>query len=291
MDEYFEGDWITLTEPVYVLCDGENLASRPKDGDLDHRGLLWGRGNPNLAGLGDEPWAVVKVSSCYEIRKGHKTAVGFRDHDLVMEGTRRAALEALIHFGAQAEALTTALQVVDRGAVAQTPNWGTSIAGDFGIAKSGLVGRSEAGANGLAVTGDYGRAYAGEGGIAVVDAEDGYSIANAGHGGVAVGLGISSMLEITAGDGGIAICRHFSGLCEAGDHGIVVGGHVARAGANSIVIGEKVSGGPGSLLISRHRDFESGTLETATGVVGQNGIEPNVRYLAKNGVLERASGA
>ena len=214
--------------------------------------------------------------------------MGFRDCERIAEGTRRAALEALIHFGAQAESLATALQVAQRDTIAKTANWGTSIAGDFGIAKSGCVGHSEAGANGIAVTSDHGRAYAGECGIAVADAEDGYSIASAGHGGVAVGIGISSMLEITAGDGGIAIRRGLGGLCEAGDHGIVVGGDVARGGANSIVIGEKVSGGPGSLLISRHRDFDSGTFETATGVVGENGIEPNERYIARNGVLERA---
>ena len=160
------GDGIALAEPAYILCNGENLASRPKEGDLDNRGLLWGRGNPNLAGLGDEPWAVARVFSYYEIRQGNRTAVGFRDCERIVGGTRCAALQALVHFRPQAESLATALQVVEGGAVAKTSNWGTSIAGDFGIARSGDVGHSEAGAKGLAVTGDHGRAYAGEGGIA-----------------------------------------------------------------------------------------------------------------------------
>jgi hypothetical protein len=275
-------NWITPREPTYVLCRADTDANR------ENFGLLWGRGSWKLAGLEAEHWGIARVPAYYNVRKGNEHTVGFRDHEIVYTAPlRRNLYWKLIALGADP---TTFLefQMAGDSAIARTGTYGTSVVGHRGIALAGISGESHAGQDGIAVVGDDGFAQAEDGGIAVAEGDDGCCIAIAGESGIALGLGKSGMKDITAGNGGIAIRRGVGGRCKAGERGIVIGDEAA-GGANSIVIGETVSGGDGSLLIARHIVFETGASEIATGVVGQNDIEPHVKYIARNGVLELAS--
>jgi hypothetical protein len=125
----------------------------------------------------------------------------------------------------------------------------------------------------------------GDDAVAIADCER-FARAAAGDRGVAIARGTASGAE--AGQGAIVIAADHA---AAGDSSIAIArSGEARAGMASIVIGHVVSGGRDTLLVSRWYDWETRKFDQAVGVVGVEGIEPDVAYTCKSGVLSRVDG-
>jgi hypothetical protein len=311
-------NWIKPENPVYVLCAGRELPggdyawplqaspypwSGPFEAEPDaegFHGLLWGAGDWSLGGLRwSTYWAVVRVSAYVEVTSDDRRAVLFERGEVVFHGDRPDALKTLIDLGADPSAFAFEVRSVAKGAtvdvgdcgVARASDAGTARAGQFGWAQSGRYGISVAGSAGfaragtwgIAVADEQGRAEAGDYGIAVSDGKR-YGTAKAGMNGVAMGRENHKIAE--AGQWGIAIVAAL-GSAMAGPRGTAIG-HFARAsaGRGGIAIGIVVSGDLGSLLVARSLTLKIEKLEYAMGIVGENGVEPFVRYRCAGGVLK-----
>lgn len=167
-------------------------------------------------------------------------------------------------------------------------------AGRRGVACVSEGGIARTGAHGLALC-ERGLARAGERGVAWSRSAE-YELHNfefpslrgeavVGWGGVAV-ASLPGAAAISGPDG-VAVAMT-TGRARAGDDGIAIGsgsGMVeAHGGRNALVIARqgRVRGGDGALLVA----WDKGTGRWIHATVGQNGIEPGVRYVASNGRLE-----
>jgi hypothetical protein len=277
-----EEDWITPEKPVYVLCNP------PEEERKDFRwGLLWGNGDPNLANLlPADYWAVVKVNSYREVDLKGSRCVEFKDYEIVFRGSRVEAVNTLVSLGADPARISLDMDVKDNASAARTRSYGTSIVAGDGFAYTGACGYAKAGAGGIARTGEAGYAKAGDGGLAIVEGKR-FGEAIAGDRGIAIGEERFKIL--TVGNGGTAIATN--GKVSVGHEsvGIALSGEWVIGGDESIVIGDIVSGGPGSVLISKNLVLDPKTDEyerqVACGIVGRDGIRPWVQYTVKDGVL------
>jgi hypothetical protein len=145
---------------------------------------------------------------------------------------------------------------------------GTASAGDYGTASAGYRGTASAGYGatasagdcGTASAGDYGTASAGDGGTASAGH---YGTASAGDGGTA-----------SAGNDGTASAGDY-GTASAGDGGTASAGHYGTASAGSDGI---VSAGKKGRLSLLWLDYTNSRYREEIAYVGENGIEPNVKY-------------
>jgi len=287
-------NWIVPDAPAYVLCNP------PEKGSL--KGLLWGHGDPYFAGLQSyDYWAVAKVGSYREIEEKGRRCVEFKDHETVFEGTRVEAIKTLISLGADPARISLEVTVKDvaekfsyHAAYVRTGDCGTSIVADYGIARTGRRGHAAARWDGIdlidmlgciAWADRAGYAQAGDGGLAVIG---GGGTAIAGDGGIVVGL--EGLDKLFAGKGGKAV-SHAGGKIWVGDRGIGIcrSSGTVYGGNDSIVIGELVSGGTGSLLVARKRT-SGGEWQVAYGVVVKDGIQPGAKYTVEdNRLVERTN--
>ena len=294
-------NWINCPDaPVYVLCEPHDK-SIPPFAYGEHRGLLWGKGDRHLAGLRSFRWAVARVSKYYETQSPNGGCVAFDECTIVFEGKRPEAIRALIAHGANPNEISVWVSIEADVMLADTGDWGTSVAppkgtalsgdrgyaetGFGGIARAGDDGYAETGSRGIALADEGGEAIAGEGGVAIVNG-DHHGTATAADRGIAIGLGRHNIL--TAGIDGIAIALS-NGKISVGDHGIALsrlGDSEVKGGEHSIVVGRVVSGGEGCLLVSRRWIPETNKVHTAFDFVGSNGLEPYVKYIAgTDGIL------
>ena len=140
-------------------------------------------------------------------------------------------------------------------------DFGTATAGDYGTAIVGYCGRATAGQGGTATAGDCGRATAWDCGTATAG---NHGTATAEYRGTA-----------TAGDFGKAIVGN-GGTATAGDFGTATAGESGTATA----------GDCGIIIIKWH---DGQRCRISTAYVGENGIEPNVKYkLDDNGNFIKA---
>jgi hypothetical protein len=157
-----------------------------------------------------------------------------------------AVIGATVEVGDKQNALVGALGTATAGYS------GTATAGDYGTATAGNSGTATAGDSGTATAGNYGTATAGYSGTAT--AGD-YGTATAGNSGTA-----------TAGDSGTATAGNY-GTATAGNYGTATAGYSGTATA-----GEK-----GEIRI-RYLDEKAERYRTVVGYVGEEGIEPNIKY-------------
>lgn len=168
-------------------------------------------------------------------------------------------------------------------ATAEVGNNSVAVAGLDGTAQAGVAATAIAGVRGKATVGNYGIAICGDGGTATSGA-NGYSIAY--DDGTAIAAG---------GDGGVAITRLRGNAMVNGRWGIAVAQNDGQATLNEqwgvaiAMNGGSVSGSHGCLLVAKYLDEKEGEYRFAVGVVGQNGIKANRRYVAgSNGDLKLA---
>jgi len=145
-------------------------------------------------------------------------------------------------------------------------SWATSaIGGDS--ATAGHRGTATAGHRGIVTAGDGGTATAGDSGTATA----GYGgVATAGHRGTA-----------TAGYRGTATAGH-RGTATAGHRGIVTAGDGGTATAG--YGGTATAGDGGIIRILEWCDKQS-RYRAITGIIGENGIKPNIPYICEDGKL------
>jgi hypothetical protein len=302
--------WVRNDTPVYILCGSDELpgdgclglVEASPDAERGIYGLLWGAGDCGQANLGwSQSWAVVKVLSFMERVSGDSRWVEFQEGEVVVNGDRPGALRALIELGADPanfafefqSAENLAVASVGKYGVAHAPNNGIARSGPFGWAQSGCDGIAKAGffgiarveAYGLAVADEVGHAVAGDYGVAVSDGKR-FGYATAGTGGVAVGRGRFKV--VAAGEFGVAVATSGSSAI-AGDSGVAICySERASVGTSGIAIGQTVNGNLGSLLVATSCHPETGERSYATGIVGNDGIEPLVYYRCIGGALQRA---
>jgi hypothetical protein len=268
-------------------------------------GLLMGVGDLNKIARRTPIWAVMKVHEYIHVKGETKSGhVKFKYGTVVFAGDLPDAIDRLVQLGADPERLALQLHrgypfveapaggyaVADKhGGVARTRNgvWagapsfsvaiadsylGTASVGDYGVAWASYRGQAVAGFAGFAIAKgekgrDSGSAKAGDAGVAIGDD------AVAGAHGKAIGAESAK-----AGDAGVAI----GNVAVAGADGMAIGWATAKIEGNGTAIGRIVSGGVGSLLIAWGGD-DNGEKFCATGIVGKDGIEPNVQYCAVAG--------
>ena len=134
---------------------------------------------------------------------------------------------------------------------------GTATAGDFGTATAASYGAATAGYRGTATAGDFGTATAAS-----------YGAATAGYRGTATA---ASYGTATAGDFGTATAGYY-GTATAGYYGTATAGDFGTATA-----------GDYGIFVIRWHDGKRYRL--AEGIVGENGILPNVAYRVVDGKL------
>ena len=223
-------------------------------------GLLLGQGDASLLNWhADAIWQVVKVkaSEVVEIPPGKvKVPRGV----VVFSGARADALAALRRLAPHCGALPgEVVRAGDRG-TATAGYGGTATAGYGGTATAGYGGTATAGNGGTATAGYRGTATAGYGGTATA----GWGgTATAGWGGTATA---GDRGTATAGDGGTATAG-YGGTATAGNGGTATAGDGGTATA-----------GYGGELRIGWWDQKSDRRRTAVAYVGENGIEPNVKY-------------
>lgn len=143
-------------------------------------------------------------------------------------------------------------QVGDQESV-QAVDYGTAIAGDSGTAATGESGTAMVGDRGSALAGMFGTASAGEWGRATVG-----------------DCGVASVLTC-----GIATAGRL-GSATAGDYGAA---SVGAQGTASAGVGGTVCAGEQGEIRLRYWDSQAQRYRTATGYIGENGLEPNTHYM------------
>ena len=235
-------------------------------------GLLNGCGNGRLLNWASSAvWVVAKVPKSAQI--------------VDLDGKVKVDRCEIIHVGDQVSA-TSFLQ--ERGcngpivgATVVVGHYGTATAGDYGAATVGDSGTATAGNSGTAIAGNFGTATAGNRGTAT--AGDG-GTATVGYYGTAI-AGDSG--TATAGNSGTAIAG-YRGTATAGDYGTATAGYsgTATAGdygaATAGDYGAAIAGYRGTIHICW---WDGMRYRTAVGYVGEDGIEPNVAYIVKDGKL------
>ncbi|MCL8385792.1 hypothetical protein [Xanthobacter aminoxidans] len=166
---------------------------------------------------------------------------------------------------------------------------GEAHAGDYGVARVTGLGLARAGRGGLAFC-ENGRALAGDLGFAFSRLSGGErrtssGLAAAGWCGVAIAEPDGS--AAIAGNGGIAIAMG-TGLARVGTYGVAIGPTSKtvdlHGGSDSVVVARdgRVSGDHRALLVA----WDAGTERWIAAVVGRDGIEPGIPYVARNGWFE-----
>ena len=269
-------------------------------------GLLWGVGDPRLANLGfGEDWALVCVDAYVATGplddQDHPAAVKFQKGEIVQTGLHREILQRLLATGLDPVRLVGTLDITGDECRAEVGDHGASYAGHDGWAIAGLNGQAEAGDRGLAEAGEFGFAKSGVAGVSIAGAggtamsgEGGlaisvgkrYGTATVGSHGLSVGDGRFKIVR--AGYGGAALSTSYGAVIHAADHGVAVGWGAIRVGCSGVAVAlddsETVCGGEGCLLIIRSVN-EDGTFHYVSGVVGTEGICPNIRYKLVEGAL------
>lgn len=220
-------------------------------------GLPFGVGNPTLAGLHSEHWAVVRVDDTGEPipifgADGRIAAIEFKQGQIIFCGDRLKALERLIELGADKNELAIRYLTGNDHRLADAGDYGVATAAKF--ARAGAYGLAIGGS--LAIAGRHGQStVASMEGLAVVDA---YGTACGDTEAIAVG-GLGSTM--TTGDGGLAFAR------DACPYQMVVGEqgnaiarrpYYVRAGAQSLIVVleaeegyTRINAGKGTLAILR----------------------------------------
>ena len=164
---------------------------------------------------------------------------------------------------------------------------GEAHAGERGVAWVAGRGVARAGSRGLAIC-EHGLALAGDQGIALnLQAGDGSEPqggqAVAGLGGIAIAQGASAITSRR----GVAIAM-YDGRARTGYRGVAISSERgdAHGGSYAVVVARdgRVSGGDRALLVA----WDEPENRWVHAVVGQDGIEPDVPYAARNGRLEPA---
>lgn len=170
---------------------------------------------------------------------------------------------------------------------------GEAHAGRRGVACVSGLGVARAGDYGLALC-ENGRAITGDFGIAMCRlvkglGDESYPI----RGGQAVagfcGIAFADLpgSEVIAGECGIALLRD-AGRARTGGVGVAIGINSdqvdVRGGADAVVVSRegRVSGEEGALLVA----WDAGTKRWIHAMVGRDGIEPGIPYVARNGRFE-----
>ena len=210
----------------------------PKCGNGLH-GFLRGEGDGSLADWDSNAmWLVAEVETFVDL--GGK--VKFPNAEVIFVGTRLETT-ALVKARYPDAVVIGANVAVGEGRVAVVGYHGTATAGDHGTATAGYRGTATAGCHGTATAGCHGTATAGN-----------YGTATAGDCGTA-----------TAGNRGTATAGN-CGTATAGDYGTATAGNCGTATA-----------GEGGVLQIYHYDCND-RRRLAVAYVGENNIEPNVRY-------------
>ncbi len=267
------------------------------------RGLLDGIGDPRTifmrSAYGDY-WYLVSVDEFVPVPpispSGHPAAVRFERGTIVASGGVACVLDMLAMISPHAERRVGELCVGPTDACLKVPSYGAAIVGHRGFAAAGHYSEAVAGDDGIAIVGSEGSATAGHRGIAIAD-----------EGGAAttLDLGVSLSLlkrfgDARANDRGFAIGIGRYKCAFAGDHGcattsswqahagnnataIATDGD-ARVGEFGVAIGKTVAGRMNARLVA----LAEGDAAAATAIVGQQGIEPNISYLCRDGKLVMA---
>jgi hypothetical protein len=261
-------------------------------------GLLWGEGAGDYLNWDTSAkWLVVEVDPA-DIEES-MGKVRFRFGNVVHCGDRLSATEYVRINGGAGRAISGGTATAgDSGTAtagyrgtatagyrgtATAGDRGTATAGDRGTATAGYRGTATAGDRGTATAGDSGTATAGDSGTATAGdsgtATAGYSgTATAGYSGTA-----------TAGDSGTATAG-YRGTATAGDRGTATAGDsgTATAGDSGTATagdsGTATAGDSGTVCI-RYWDAKADRYRLAIGYVGENGIQPNVKYRLENGTF------
>ncbi len=210
--------------------------------------------------------------------------VRFESGERIYCGELPGAVAALEAFGIDPATMAVSSAQVGDGQVARVGRGGFASAGFDGWAIAG--DRAVAGTLGYAETTHGGKAWAGDGGIAVAS-EGGEAVT----GGIAVSFSSYSRLNgghlavaiedyVTVASGDIAI-GGMGNVAGYGTGAIAVGASNVVTSRNGIAIARypqgRVCGGEGALLAVRS-DIDPA--DWLFGVVGENGIEPDVYYRA-----------
>ena len=202
-------------------------------------GLPWGEGNGSLLDWGvDAKWLVWEAIASDVVEI---TEDG---------GGKSKAPRGVVVYCGDREGATR--YIAEHGGSGRSIVGGTATAGDFGTATAGDFGTATAGDRGTATAGDRGTATAGYLGTAT--AGD-LGTATAGYLGTA-----------TAGYRGTATAG-YRGTATAGDFGTATAGYLGTATA-----------GENGVLSVEWYDEVRNCYRRAVGVVGENGLKPNVPY-------------
>jgi hypothetical protein len=219
-------------------------------------GFLRGEGDGSLADWSsDAVWLVAEVETYVDL--GGK--VKFPAANVIFAGSRleaativKARYPDAAVIGANVAVEDRRVAVVGFRGTATAGYRGTATAGDCGTATAGYRGTATAGDRGTATAGDYGTATAGNRGTAT-----------AGYEGTA-----------TAGSYGTATAGSY-GTATAGNWGTATAGHGGMATAGNR--GTATAGEGGMLQIYYYGRNDRRRI--ATAYVGENNIQPNVRYM------------
>jgi hypothetical protein len=258
-------------------------------------GFLRGEGNGGLADWSsDAVWLVAEVETYVDL----EGKVKFPAANVIFAGSRLEATAVVKARYPDAAVIGANVAVEDRRVAvvgyggtataghqgtATAGNWGTATAGDCGTATAGDCGTATAGVYGTATTGNWGTATTGNWGTATAGdcgtatagdcgtATAGYrGTATAGNEGTATAGNWGTATAgtrgtATAGYGGTATAG-YRGTATAGDRGTATAGNRGTATA-----------GEGGMLQIYYYD-RNDRRRIATAYVGENGIQPNVKY-------------
>lgn len=288
-------------ESGFVECPDWN--PEPKCGHGLH-GLLKGCGDAATLGADkDAKWLVVEVNDEDIVDLGGK--VKFSRGNVVFCGDRSGAVSFLVDKHPDLPIVFKTITNLNTDVSERTGDYGTTIVGDrsfaysghWGVAWAGRRGTAIAGINGDACVGDNGMATVGDRGVATVGYGGGAfagtdGIANAGHHARAEA---GSRARATSGNFGVSIVISYS-TATSGHHGKSVSGD----------FGTSVSGEDGTAITGRHGHAQVGTrgfaqagehgsvqfkwwdgkrYRTSVFYVGEDGMEPDVRYECVDGKL------
>ena len=242
-------------------------------------GFLRGEGDGSLADWSrDAVWLVAEVETYVDLEGKVKFPVAH----VIFAGSRLEAT-AIVKARYPDAAVIGANVAVEDGRVAVVGDYGTATAGDKGTATAGDGGTATAGNWGTATAGYEGKATAGNRGTAT--AGD-YGTATAGFGGTATaGFGGTATAgnegTATAGNRGTATAGN-EGTATVGNRGTATAGNRGTAtagdgGTATVGNGGTATAGRGGMLQIYYYD-RNNRRRIATTYVGENGIQPNVKY-------------